>query len=124
MLLTYSRSGDEADETGAIESAEQLGFRLNNGVIQTQLGEGNWQALTDGNTLNVTDFRLTMNMQPIWLECPKPCPGPGECRPTLQVRDITLDITGRATHDSSVGRSLRSNVRLRNDALVAGTCPA
>ena len=26
VLLTYSRSGDEADETGAIESAEQLGF--------------------------------------------------------------------------------------------------
>lgn len=125
VLLSYSRSGDEADETGAIESAEQLGFRLSSGVIQTQLGEGNWQALTDGNTLNVTNFALTMNLQPIRLECAKPCPDPlVDCRPVLQVRDITLDITGEAAHDSSVRRSLRSNVRLRNDALVAGTCPA
>jgi len=125
VLLSYSRSGDEADETGAIESAEELGFRLNNGVIQTQLGEDNWQALTDANTLNVTDFRLTMNVQPIRLECPKPCPDPlVDCRPELQVRDITLDITGQAAHDSSVQRSLRSNVRLRNDAVIAGTCPA
>jgi len=124
VLLSYSRSGDEADETGAVESAEELGFRLSNGVIQTQLGEGNWQALTDGNTLNVTDFRLTMNVQPIRLECSKPCPGPGDCRPTLQVRNVRLDITGQAAHDSSVVRSLSSNVRLRNDAVIPGTCPA
>ena len=124
VLLSYSRSSDEADETGAVESAEELGFRLSNGVIQTQLGEDNWQALTDGNTLNVTDFRLTMNVQPIWLECAKPCPGPGECRPMLQVRSVRLDITGQAAHDSSVVRSLNSNVRLRNDAVIPGTCPA
>lgn len=124
VLLSYSRSGAEAAESGAIEAAERLGFRLSNGVIQTQLGEDNWQALTDGNTLNVTDFRLTMNVQPIRLECSKPCPGPGDCRPTLQVRDITLAITGEAAHDSSVRRSLESNVRLRNDAVIAGTCPA
>jgi type II secretory pathway component PulJ len=125
LMLSYARSGDEADESGAIESAEQLGFRLNNGVIQTQLGENNWQALTDGNTLNITEFKLTMNVQPIPLECSKPCPDPlVDCRPTLQVRNIRLDITGQAAHDSSVVRSLRSNVRLRNDALTPGTCPA
>jgi type IV pilus assembly protein PilW len=38
------------------------------------------------------------------------------------VRDITVDITGQAAHDSSVSRSLRSNVRLRNDAII-GACP-
>lgn len=125
VLLSYSRSGDEADETGEIESAERLGFQLVNGVIQTRFGDAGWQALTDGNTLNVTSFALTMNLQPIRLECPKPCPDPlVDCRPELQVRDITLDITGEAVHDNSVSRTLRSNVRLRNDAIVAGTCPA
>ena len=123
VQMSYSRSGDETAEDNAVLPAEQLGFRLNNGVIETKLG--NWQALTDGNTLNVTAFTLTMNVQPVWLECPKPCPNPlVECRPQLQVRDITLDITGQAAHDSSVQRSLRSNVRLRNDAVIAGTCPA
>ena len=126
VLMTYSRSGDELEETGMVESAEQLGFRLDNGVIQSRLGDSGWQALTDSNTLNVTNFALTMNLQPIRLECPKPCPDPlvENCRPILQVRDITVDIVGQAAHDSSVQRSVRSNVRLRNDAVVPGTCPA
>jgi type IV pilus assembly protein PilW len=125
VLMTYARSGLEAEETGAIESDEQLGFRLDNGVIQTRLGDAGWQALTDANTLKVTSFVLTMNLQPIRLECPKPCPDPlVDCRPTLEVRDVTVDIAGEAAHDSSVKRSVRGHVRLRNDAIVAGTCPA
>ncbi len=125
VLLSYSRSAIEAAENGAVDDAERLGFRLNGGVVQTQLGNGNWQALTDANTLNVTALTFTMNVQPVPLACAKPCPGGGEaCWPQLLVRDIRLDIAGEAAHDSSVRRSLQSNVRLRNDALVAGTCPA
>ena len=68
---------------------------------------------------------LTMNAQTIPLECAKPCTGGGNaCWPQLVVRDITLDITGQAAHDSAVQRSLRSNVRLRNDTVSADTCPA
>jgi prepilin peptidase dependent protein B len=123
VLLSYSRNGDEDDW----ENATASGFRLaqvdGKGVIQTQLG--NWQDLTDGKTLNVTDFSVTMNLQPIRLACAKPCPdGTEACWPVIEVRNITIDITGQAAHDSSVERSLRSNVRLRNDAVVAGTCPA
>lgn len=123
VLLSYARSGVEADDNNALDAAEQLGFRLNNGVIETRLGGAGWQALTDSATLNVTAFTLAMRVQPIRLECTKPCPGPGDCRPVLQVRDITLDITGQAAHDSSVQRRLTSNVRLRNDAVIAGSCP-
>jgi hypothetical protein len=120
VLLSYSRSGDEADM-----DVVELGFGLSNGVVQTQLGDAPWQALTDANTLNVTEFTVTMNRQPIPLECPKPCPDPSvECRPILEVRDLTVFIKGRAAHDASVERSIRSNVRLRNDTVVAGTCPA
>lgn len=129
VLLSYSRSGDEALENNSLDSNEELGFTLVNGVIRTQLGRrpdgtANWQDLTDSATLNVTNFTLTMNEQPIALECTKPCTGGGVgCYPQLVVRDITLDITGQATHDSSVQRSLRSNVRLRNDLVSAGACP-
>jgi Tfp pilus assembly protein PilW len=126
VLMSYSRSGDEADETGVIEAAEQLGFRLDNGVIQTRLGDAGWQALTDGNTLKVTEFTLTMNRQRIWLECAKPCPDPpgDECRPALEVRDLRVVIKGEAANDSNVKRSVDNKVRLRNDAVIPGTCPA
>lgn len=125
VLFAYSRSGDEADENGALDSAEELGFRLDGGVIQSRLGDAGWQALTDGNTLTVTDFRLGMNRQPLRLECPKPCPDPlVDCRPILEVRNITVFIKGRPANDGTVERSIRSNVRLRNDAIIPGTCPA
>jgi type IV pilus assembly protein PilW len=125
VLMSYSRSGDEADETGAIEAAEQLGFRLDNGVIQARLGDAGWQALTDGNTLKVTEFSLTMNRQPIRLECSKPCPDPlVDCRPVLEVRDLRVLIRGEAANDSNVKRSVDNRVRLRNDTVIPGTCPA
>ncbi|HPO19085.1 MAG TPA: prepilin-type N-terminal cleavage/methylation domain-containing protein [Rubrivivax sp.] len=121
----YARSGIETADNNALDSAEQLGFRLDNGVIQTHLGDAGWQALTDSATLNVTAFTLTMRAQPVPLECAKPCPGGGTaCYPQLVVRDITVDITGQAAHDSSVQRRLTSDVRLRNDAVIAGSCPA
>ena len=114
--IAYSSVDLEADEDGAVADAERRGFRLDNGVIQTQLGAGNWQALTDGNTLRVTSFTVRMNRQPVALACAKPCPvGAVACPPQLEVRDMQVDITGQAAHDPSVQRSVRSNVRLRND---------
>ena len=34
-------------ENGIVDSNERFGFRLRNGAIEMQLGDGNWQALTD-----------------------------------------------------------------------------
>ena len=129
VVFAYARSGNEALENGLADGAEQSGFRRavvdGKGVIQTQLGDGNWQALTDGNTLNVTAFTLTMNRQPIRLECPRPCPDPAiDCRPILEVRELIVVIVGEAANDSSVTRRVDSRVRLRNDAFEPGTCPA
>jgi len=84
VLFAYSRNGNEADENGTLDSAEELGFRLDGGVIQSRLGEAGWQALTDGNTLTVTEFTMTMNRQPLPLECPKTCPDPDDCRTRLK----------------------------------------
>lgn len=124
VLLNYSNKGDEALEDDAVASNEQRGFRLDNGTIQTQLGAGNWQALTDSNTLRVTAFTVTTRSKPVQLACTKDCAGGGQaCWPVLSVRELTIDITGEATHDAAVQRSVRSTVRLRNDP-VSGSCPA
>jgi type IV pilus assembly protein PilW len=124
VLLSYSRSVQEMTEDNTVAAAERLGFRLSDGVIQTQLGEGNWQALTDGSTLRVTAFDVRMNSTPVVLACPKACPvGAVDCPPALQLREVTVEIAGEATHDAAVQRSVRSVVRLRNEPVV-GVCPA
>jgi prepilin peptidase dependent protein B len=124
ILMAYANKGDEALEDDAVAANERRGFRLQGGVIQTQLGEDNWQALTDANTLRVTGFSVSMDKRPVPLACTKPCPGGGEaCWPVIEVRELTVDISGEAAHDAAVQRSVRSKVRLRNDPVV-GACPA
>jgi type IV pilus assembly protein PilW len=123
VSFRYSR---DTTENNAVDTNEQFGFRLRNRVIEMQLGAANWQALTDAGTLDITEFSVTPTVQEIDLRgaCTQPCPvGSTTCPPRLQVRSLALVVTGRSTTDTSVTRSLHSNVRLRND-LVSGACPA
>jgi prepilin peptidase dependent protein B len=119
------RFSRDSTENNAIDTNEQFGFRLHKGVVEMQLGSG-WQAMTDAGTMTVLSFDVTPVVQEIALQglCEKPCPSGGtECMPRQQVRSLAVAITGRSTADSAVVRSVRSNVRLRNDAVV-GLCPA
>ena len=122
VSFRYSR---DAIENNLVDSNEQFGFRLRNRVIEMLLGAGNWQALTDAGTLDITEFSVTPAVQQIDLRayCTQPCPaGSLTCPPRQQVRSLALVVTGRSTTDAGVTRSLHSNVRLRNDA-VSGACP-
>jgi prepilin peptidase dependent protein B len=120
VRFTYSRG---AEDNAINDASERSGFKLNNGVIQMYVG-GAWQALTDGNTLRVTNFQVRLNDQDVNLQCLKDCAGGGSaCWPRQKVRDVTVDITGQAVYDAAVQRHARSKVRLRND-MVTGACPA
>jgi type IV pilus assembly protein PilW len=120
--VTYTYAARNAPEDNAVTSAEQLGFRLSGSVIETQLGGGNWQALTDGATLKVTAFNITEQKQDVTLACFRACSaGATTCPPVLSVRDYTIDIAGEAVTDPAVARSIRTQVRLRND-LIDGEC--
>ena len=123
ISFRYSR---DATENNTLDTNEQFGFRLRSGVVEMQLGAGNWQALTDAGTLTVTTFSVTPTVQEISLQrlCALPCPsGSATCPPRQQVRSLALVLSGRAATDASVTRSLRSSVRLRNDSVV-GACAA
>ena len=123
VSFRYSR---DTAENNAVDTNEQFGFRLRAGVVEMQLGAGNWQALTDAGTLTVTTFSVTPTVQEISLQslCALPCPsGNATCPPRQQVRSLALVLSGRSATDASVTRSLRSSVRLRNDSVV-GTCAA
>lgn len=118
----YSR---DATEDHAIDGNEQFGVRLRNHVLQMQLGAGNWQALTDANTLEVTTFSITPTSQTVSLQgaCDKPCPATQPaCGPRQEVRSLALVISARASADARVTRSLRSHIRVRNDS-ATGACP-
>lgn len=124
VQFSYSRAANYALEDNLVLPAERLGFRLVNGVVQTELGEGNWQALTDANTLKVTVFTVTMDKRQLPLACTKDCPvGALNCPPMQEVRRLTIAIAGEAASDDKVKRSVSSTVRLRNDNHT-GACPA
>lgn len=122
VSFRYSR---DTTENNAVDSNEQFGFRLRNGMIEMLLGGSGWQALTDAGTLTVSAFSVTPSVERIDLQgsCSKPCPaGSTTCPPQQEVRSLALLISGRSATDAGVTRSVRSQVRLRNDSFT-GACP-
>lgn len=119
---------DDLVDGAAGRPRERVGFRFNPdaGTIEYLVGANNWQALTDGAVMQVTDFRIVINRQVL----PVPCADAGcqargpKCNGPMSVesRDLTFTIVARALHDASVQRSLRENVRLRNSVPVE-QCP-
>lgn len=100
-----------------------LGFRLNpdRPVVQSFIGTG-WQDLTDGNTLNVTGFRVEPVPAVVTvIPCAKACsadPLDTACWPRFSARSYIIEITGQAVSDANVRRTIRSEVRVRNDQIV------
>ena len=122
--VTYNYSLDGDVDNGAVDSKEQLGVRLNGSTIEMRLGDAGWQALTDVTTLKITRFEIVLNARSIDLPCMKACvPGALDCPRRQDVRDVAVIIVGQAVHDENVVRSVRSDVRLRNDRIY-GACPA
>jgi prepilin peptidase dependent protein B len=118
-------SGTAASVKTTVDSNEKFGFRLRKSVIDMQLGAGNWQALTDTQTVRITEFSVTPLLQEISLErfCSHTCAvGDANCTPPRQhVRSLQVVISGQLMSDSRVTRSVRSQVRVRNDQ-VLGAC--
>lgn len=116
--------------------AGELRFRLNGSRLQTRLigtGGAGFQDLTDSNTMEVTAFAVTPRFAaepsqtgaaPQRMPCPNICAdSTTNCWPIVQVREYTIDITGRSKTDASVVRSLRSIVRIRNDQITRTPAP-
>ncbi len=122
VSFRYSRDNTE---NGTVDTNEEFGFRLHNGTIEMLLGSSGWQALTDAGTLRVTTFIVTPQVERIDLQatCSKPCAaGSTTCPPHQEVRSLALLIAGHSATDALVTRSVRSQVRIRNDSFT-GTCP-
>jgi len=122
--VDYAFSRD-ATENHVVDTNELHGFRLQKGVIEMKLGGGGWQAVTDRGTLLVTAFEVVPSVQERALGslCITACsPGDPHCPPRHHVRSLAVHISAQSAADPSVMRSITSEVRLRNDAVV-GVCP-
>jgi type IV pilus assembly protein PilW len=104
-----------------------FGYRLVNGVIETDISTGqatDWQDLTDSNVLVVDQFAITQDpWTPVKLPCAKPCPVVGGqpadyCYPSIGVRTFTVRIVAHSRADASITRTIESKARLRNDNVV------
>ena len=107
----------EYSSSRTVGTTGPYGFWLVGGVLKSQLGTAGWQPMTDENTMTVTSFNITEQSEPaIRVACPKRCTdGTQACWPTVVVRSLVVDISGKSATDDTVKRSVRSVVRVRND---------
>ncbi len=119
LRLSYSR---DLVENHRLDSTEQFGFRLRQQGIDIQLGDGNWQALTDPSTIKVTRLTFTPHPQdiPLGQACDDDCvpDATHSCQPRLRVRLVDLVIEARSALDARLTRALQTSVRVRNDSLL------
>lgn len=130
---TYSRDADDATDElkNALDTdTEQFGFKLNTDTqaIQMYLGDS-WQTLTNTDILKIPadGFAITPTETSIDIRtsCSKTCTDTllAPTCPRIQVRTYNIVLKGISKTDATVSRTLRSQVRVRNDAIL-GSCPA
>ncbi|MBI3366935.1 MAG: hypothetical protein HY021_00300 [Burkholderiales bacterium] len=137
-MLLYRYSTDRMQSPPSMESGtldasrESFGVRLNAATQALQMRFGasgsTWQDLTDPNVEAITDFKIVLNDNWIYVPCVIPCPGgpSATCPPRLNARDATITIEGTSRLDpTNVKRQISATVRLRNDTFEPdGACPA
>ncbi|SFC10913.1 type IV pilus assembly protein PilW [Polaromonas sp. OV174] len=131
----YTRDGTENNALDA--GTEQFGFKLNttNHAIQMNIG-GEWQTLTNTDILMIPNDGFTVTPTETAIDiraaCAKTCtdtvlppsvPTSTQNCPRIQLRTYNIVLTGTSKTDAAVSRTLRSQIRVRNDAL-SGSCPA
>lgn len=137
--VSYSYARASGGAVDSLDASEYAGFRqvLINGinVLQMQDGQGNWQALTDPATVNVIAFSVTPTSPALVndlssycgcltrLTCTTASIAATGTPPVLTIPSFAIVLTGQATTDASIQRTINHNVRVRNAAL-SGTCPA
>lgn len=112
----------DKNNDGTLDANEVYQFDVDNGVVRMKIGSGAWQAVTDENSIYVTGFSITPRITwiPLYDKCPNTCnPATRNC-PEIAVRSLTVRIQARSL-DNSLQRTLRSDVRVRNDQIV-GSC--
>jgi type IV pilus assembly protein PilW len=129
ILYSYTR---DTTENSSLDSNEVFGFRLAGGAIQMCMGGSsatncnNWQTMSNTDILRISAFSIAPTETTVDLRaaCATNCTDTvlAPSCPRIQIRSYNIVLTGSSTSDAALSRTLRSQVRLRNDALL-GSCP-
>lgn len=139
ILYNYYITDTNEVDTGIPQTNEQFGFRLNESSIIEWLRDGNgtandcdndgiWNEISNPNTVIVSDLNYTelnsscTNISAI----PRTNCNPNDCDytpwqdddRTIEVRHLTISMTGHLPNDESISTTLTDSIRLRNDRLV------
>jgi type IV pilus assembly protein PilW len=106
---------------------EYFGVKWDDNTLSLQVGlkqdgSGNWQPITDPDSVLITNFGIKVEKQSVDLKdfCDVDC---GANCPKQQVRLVHFTLTGVAKHDARVVRTLDVDERMRADAII-GACPS
>lgn len=109
----------DTDANGTYGTNEYFGYKrevtggigvirtLTSGAAGNTCAQGTWQNLTDELSVNVSAFTITENS-------PTAVTSTGM---NVAVREFTISITGNLQADTSVQRTLRETIRVRNEQL-------
>lgn len=105
------------------------GFKKEGYVIKSRVSD-QWETMTDEKVMKVLLFEIELSAPVSYqLPCPKLCPTgtPQGCWPDVQLRTAKVKLTGQSATDTSVVRTLETQIRIRNDWVHfngAQVCPA
>ncbi len=115
----YSKDADAALNV----ATEVFGFKLEDSTLKARVNN-EWRPLTDPETTLVTAFAVNFAAQPpidLSAYChPVGCSLTLGC-PVQRIRGFEITLTARAKSDAAVTRTIREEVRIRNDQ-VSGAC--
>lgn len=128
--IDYAYTRDATENNALDITTEQFGFKLNTTTHAIQMNVGGaWQTLTNTDILTIPDTGFTITPTDTAIDirtaCAKACTDTLELPscPRVQVRTYNIVLTGVSKSDATISRTLRSQVRVRNDAM-SGSCPA
>ena len=99
-------------------------WRLSAGSMQMKIGKGDWQSLTDADTMRVTRFDIVEAsvIQSFGSVCTPACVAQDGSCPAVTTRSYDIAIDARSVADPGLTSRVRTTVRSRNDE-VTGACP-
>jgi len=135
VLYTYDASGDDSDSNGDdVETDEYYGFKLDSGTIRMRLtgattadcSDGSWASseIIDGDLINITalTFVPTYSCLNITNSASTIQATTSECTTAgdsiVEIRQVTITLTGQLVGDSSVSETLSETVMIRNNRIL------